>query len=236
MTRWPRSPNWAGPYAAQDAKCGSPKPEMAPTRTADTTVLTILRPVETRLRRPLQLPLGDAAPGMLSISVRGSSEGLDAGDSVGSEDSHRAKSCTKPVAQHQQAAREFSHLAVRAHYRYASCQIFHPRRFHRPPEPGPVARSECIRHDEVKTLAKRGRRAMAEQNLGTGTPPRNGPVRIGDDEWRDPSRHLFCTVVEPRYVTSGSAAAHASAADTRPAGGLGDEPPDPARPAECHPA
>jgi len=100
----------------------------------------------------------------------GSSEGLDPGGSVRSEDSHRAKCCTKPVAQHQQAAGELFHLPVRAQYRYVSCQIFHPRRLHRPPEPGPVARSECIRHDEVQAPAQRGRRTMPEQHLRAGTP------------------------------------------------------------------
>jgi hypothetical protein len=45
-----------------------------------------------------------------------------------------------------------------------------------------VARSECIRHDEIQALAKGGRSTVPEQDLGTGTPPRDGPVRIGDDD------------------------------------------------------
>ncbi len=73
----------------------------------------------------------------------------DPGGSVRSEDSHRAKCCTKPVAQHQQAAGELFHLPVRAQYRYVSCQILHLRCLHGTLEPAPVARSESIRHDEV---------------------------------------------------------------------------------------
>ena len=45
-----------------------------------------------------------------------------------------------------------------------------------------MSRAEGIRHDEVKALANGGRRIVPEQRFGAGTPPLNGPVRIGDDD------------------------------------------------------
>jgi hypothetical protein len=123
-----------------------------------------------------------AAPGMLAMPVCGLSERPNPGGSVRSEDSYRAKCYTEPVAQHQQAAGELFHLPVRAQYRYVSCQILHLWRVHCPVKPGPMTRAECIRNDEVQALAKGGRRAVPEQHLGTGTPPRNGPVGIGDND------------------------------------------------------
>lgn len=101
------------------------------------------------------------------MSVRGLSEGPYPGGSVGSEDANRAKCCTKPVAQHQQATGELFHLPIRAQYRHVSCQILYLRHLHSPVKPGPMARPEGIRHDEVQALAKGGRRAVPEQQLST---------------------------------------------------------------------
>jgi hypothetical protein len=81
---------------------------------------------------------------------------------------HRAKRFTKPVTQHQQAAGELFYLPVPAQYWDVSYQILHLRRLHRPLEPGPVARSECIRHDEVQPLAKGSRGAILGSARGGG--------------------------------------------------------------------
>lgn len=109
---------------------------------------------------------------MLSVAVRGfHPKGLIPVVPSEAKNAHRAKCCTKPVAQHQQAAGELFDLPVCGQYRYVSCKIPHARRLHCLLEPGPMARPERIGHDEVQALAERGHRAMPDQRLGTGTPP-----------------------------------------------------------------
>lgn len=120
--------------------------------------------------------------GIVVRPVPQSSEGLDPGGSFCGEDSHRAEGNAEPVTEDQQTTGKQPHLPVRAQDRYVSCQILDLRRLHGPAEPSPMPRTQRARHDEIQALAKRFRRAMPEQRLGTRTPPRNVPDGIDDDD------------------------------------------------------